>query len=271
MRLQNKVALITGGANGIGEATSLLFAREGARVVIADRDVEAGKDCEDRIAAGSGEAVFIETDVSSDEAVAALVEETARRYGGLDILVNCAGVDVEGTVVDTEPDRWQRVMDVNLASVYRTCRCAIPLMIDAGAGSIVNVASIQGMFGYPHYAAYAATKAGIIGLTRQIAVDYADHNIRCNAVSPGEIATKITQNSRRLEPVYGVPPSGAVSAASDPAHVEPAHVEPARSPLRSAGRPEDVAHAILFLGSHEAAHISGHNLVVDGISTARVA
>ena len=139
-------------------------------------------------------------------------------------------------------------------------------MIERGAGSIVNVASIQGMFGYHRYAAYAAAKAGIIGLTRQIAVDYADHNIRCNAVSPGAIITKLTENSRRLEPVHAVPPSGELSSASDPAHVTPV-----LSPLKRPGRSEDVAYAILFLGSDEAAHISGHNLVVDGISTVRVA
>ena len=265
-RLENKVAVVTGGANGIGEATSLLFGREGASVAIADRDVEAGEDCQRRIAAGSGEAVFVETDVSSDEGVAALIEETVRTCGGLDILVNCAGIDVAGTVVDTEPDRWQRVMDVNLASVYRTCRYAIPHMVEGGGGSIVNVASIQGMFGYRRYAAYAAAKAGMVGLTRQIAVDYAGHGIRSNAVSPGAVITNLTGNSRRLEPAYVPPLSEEAPPAPDPDHVAP--VLPR---LKGPGRPEDVAWAILFLGSDEAAYISGHNLVVDGISTARVA
>jgi len=264
-RLEDKVAVVTGGANGIGKAASLLFAREGSSVAIADRDGDAGRECEREIRSESGEARFIETDVSRDEAVAALCEETVRRYGGLDILVNGAGIDVEGAVVDTEPDRWQRVLDVNLASAYRTCRCAIPRMAERGAGSIVNVSSIQGLFGYRRYAAYAAAKAGMIGLTRQIAVDYADQSIRSNAVSPGHIITELTENSRRLEPAYTASPPGSAAVAPDPT---PTAAE--LPPLKAPGRPEHVAYAILFLASDEAAHISGHNLVVDGISTARV-
>ena len=264
-RLNGKVAVVAGGANGIGRATSLLFAREGASVVIADRDAEAGGGCKGAIEASRGKAIFVPTDVSSDEDVAALVEATVDKYGGLDILVNAAGIDVQGTVVDTEPARWQRVVDVNLASVYRTCRYAIPVMVGRGAGSIVNVASIQGMFGYRRYAAYAASKAGMIGLTRQIAVDYADDNIRSNAVSPGGIVTDMTENSRRLEPAL-VPPAKETGPRSDPS----LNAGPPVPRLKRAGRPEDVAWAILFLASDEAAHISGHNLVVDGISTARV-
>lgn len=262
MRLEGKVAIVTGGANGIGRATAILFAREGARVAVADRDAEAGATCESEILKAAGDGFFLQVDVSRDADVESLISETVGRYGGLDILVNTAGVDIVGAVAETEPARWQRVLDVNLASVYRSCRCAIPHMIDGGGGSIVNVSSIQGLFGYPRYAAYAASKSGMIGLTRQIAVDYADKGIRSNAVSPGEIATDLTANSRLLEPELtedrpGVPASADSSVAE-------------YTGLRDPGLPIDVAHAILFLASDDARHISGHNLVVDGISTARV-
>jgi NAD(P)-dependent dehydrogenase (short-subunit alcohol dehydrogenase family) len=263
MRLEQKVAIVTGGANGIGRATAVLFAREGASVVVADRDAAAGAACVREIGTAGGTAHFVETDVSSDASVSALVAATVERFGGVDVLVNCAGVDVLASVVDTEPERWHRVLDVNLASVYRTCRAAIPHMIRHGGGAIVNVASLQGMFGWPHYAAYAASKAGIIGLTRQVAVDYADANIRSNAISPGGIATALGENSARLEPALAADPA-PLAAAQDDAPAAP----PSR--LRWPGRPEDVAYAALYLASDEAAHISAHNLVVDGGASARV-
>src|SRR5438128_9982318 len=268
MRLSQKVAIITGGANGIGRATAILFAREGARVVVADRDAAAGEETVAGIRAEDGEALFVPTDVSRDEDVAALIEKTQQQYGGINILVNGAGIDIQGSVVDTEPKRWQRVLDVNLASVYRTCRFAIPLMIQGGGGAIVNIASLQGLFGWHHYAAYAASKAGIIGLTRQIAVEYAQHNIRCNAISPGAIATRLLENSVRLEPeLAGDPSARATSSTPTPA---PPTAPTERPPLRGQGRPEDVAYAALYLASDEAAHVSGHNLVVDGGASARI-
>lgn len=268
MRLHGKVAVITGGANGIGRATSVACAREGARVVIADRDEAAGDACVAAIHDVGGEALFAATDVSSDGDTARLADVAAEAFGVPDILVNNAGVDISGSVVDTEPERWQRVLDVNLTSIYRTCRALVPGMVAGGGGAIVNVASIQGLYGWRSYAAYAATKAGIIGLTRQVAVEYADDFVRVNCVSPGAIRTDLSANSARLEPGYlplrGLGPKPAEDAP------EPAR-DPAPTPrLRAAGRPEDVAAAILFLASDEAAHISGQNLIVDGIATSRV-
>jgi NAD(P)-dependent dehydrogenase (short-subunit alcohol dehydrogenase family) len=184
----------------------------------------------------------------------------------VDVLVNAAGIDIQGTVTGTEPERWQRVLDVNLASVYRTCRLAIPQMLRRGGGAIVNIASLQGMFGFPYYAAYAASKAGIIGLTRQIAVDYVDENIRSNCVSPGAIETQLSANSARLEPALAPAPAPPPPGSQPP----PTAPSAPRSRLRGHGRPEDVAYACLFLACDESGHISGHNLVVDGGDSTRV-
>lgn len=264
MRLSDKVAIIAGGANGIGRAAAVLFAREGAKVVVADRDAAAGGAAVTEIHAAGGQAWFVATDVSRDADTAALAEEALRQYGAIHALVNCAGIDVQGSVVDTEPERWQRVLDVNLASIYRTCRDTIPSMIRAGGGAVVNIASLQGMYGWPHYAAYAASKAGIIGLTRQIAVEYAEQNVRCNCISPGAISTQLLENSLRLEPGLAGNPSAASSAPAS------APVSAPVSRLLRAGRPEEVAFAALFLASDEAAHVNGHNLVVDGGASSRV-
>ncbi len=263
MRLQNKIAIITGGANGIGRAAVEIFLKEGASVVISDRDVENGT----MLARQHKKALFVETDVSSDASVDHLIVQTVQHFGGIDILINCAGVDITGTVVSTEPHRWQRVIDVNLSSVYRTCHAAIPHMIPRGGGSIVNIASVQGMYGWRNYAAYAASKSGMFGLTRQMAVEYAEHNIRSNTISPGGIRTQLGKNSDMLEPDYAADP-GVTPQPSKPADV-PAPPD-TRPRLIQSGRPEDIGYAALFLASDEAAYVSGHNLVVDGILTARV-
>jgi len=262
MRLNGKVAIVTGAAHGIGRATAELFARQGATVVLADRDAQAGQDGARDIASSGGRAAFLAADVSVDADVVQMVAATVERWGGLDVLVNNAGVAIPGSVVGTEPARWQRALDVDLASVYRTCRAAIPCLIERGGGAVVNVASLQGMYGWPGWAAYAAAKAGIIGLTRQMAVEYADCGIRVNAVSPGGIATELGVNTARLEPGFAPAPA--------PASAVPDAAPSPRSRLRSPGRPLDVAFAILFLASDEAAHISGQNLVVDGIASAQV-
>lgn len=263
MRLRNKIAIVTGGANGIGRATVELFLKEGAAVVIADRDVENGKTLADK----HPQALFVETDVSSDPSITRLIGQTIERFSGLDILINCAGVDITGTVVNTEPDRWQRVIDVNLNSVYRTCREAIPHMIARGTGAIVNIASVQGMFGWRNYAAYATSKSGMFGLTRQMAVEYAEKNIRANTISPGGIQTRLGFNSDTLEPDYALDPGVTSKKPSPPAGPATPDMRPR---LLKSGKPEDIAFAALFLASDEAAYISGQNLVVDGILTSRV-
>lgn len=265
MRLNKRIAIIAGGANGIGRTTASIFAGEGARVVIADRDAEEGGACVRDLTENGSDALFVETDVSNDADVSELVARTVAHFGPPDTLINCAGIDLDGSIEDTEPYRWKRVMDVNLAGVYLTCRCTIPHMVSRGGGAIVNIASIQGLFGYPRYAAYAASKAGIIGLTRQIAVEYAASNIRANVVSPGAIATNMTANTVLLEPELVRDYQKERTPASNMQQKQ----QESGPPLLGAGRPEDVAYAALYLASDEAAHVSGHNLVVDGIATAR--
>lgn len=263
MRLQNKIAIITGGANGIGRATVEIFLQEGASVVIADRDVESGT----ALASTSDQTLFVETDVSDDTSVANLIAQTISHFGAIDILVNNAGVDITGTVTDTEPHRWQRVLDVNLSSIYRTCHEAIPHMITRGGGSIINIASVQGMYAWKNYSAYATTKAGIFGFTRQAAYEYAEQNIRINAISPGAIHTQLGHNSDQLEPDYANDPG----VTPPPQKTSPTSPTPdTRSRLKQSGKPEDIGYAVLFLASDEAGYISGQNLVVDGGLTTHV-
>lgn len=258
MRLSGRAAIVTGGANGIGKAICLLFASEGASVTIADRDSPAGEECA-RALHGSG-ALFVEADVSREEHAGRVIDETMRAFGGIDVLVNCAGIAIGGSVVETDPARWQRVMEVNLASAHLACRAAIPHMLRRGRGSIVNIASLQGMFGFKGYAAYASSKAGLIGLTRQVAAEYREHNIRCNAISPGSITTRLGPNTARLEPAL----------AGDLGDLDPQPLAESTPALLRPGGPEHVAYAALFLASDESAHITGHNLVVDGGASARL-
>ena len=247
MRLAGKIAVVTGAASGIGRATAELFAREGSSVVVADIDEKQGRETVWRIKKNAGEALFVTTDVTRDEDVERLIGAAVDRYGKLDILHNNVGIAVGGNVVNTSPADWHRVLNTNLASVYRGCHFAIPEMLGNGGGSIVNTASVQGILGIPDWAAYAAAKGGIIALTRQIAVEYAARNIRVNCVCPAGVRTAMAEKILATSP----DPEAEIRAVTD------------TYPMRRLGRPEEIAYAVLFLASDESSFVTGHALVAD--------
>ncbi len=252
MRLAGKVALVTGGAVGIGRAIAEAFLREGARVAIGDVDRQRGEQARQELSA-LGPIRFIQGDVSRVEEARQMVEETVVAFGRLDVLVNNAGVTHRGTVVDTEEADWDRVVAVNLKGIYLCSKYAIPHMIRAGGGSIINIGSIASVIGLQENAAYNASKGGVLALTRNMAVDYAVHGIRVNALCPAMILTPMLEQFIRIQP--------------DPeAYVR--RVEQA-IPLGRIGRPEDVAPAAVFLASDESRFVTGSALMVDGGYTAR--
>jgi NAD(P)-dependent dehydrogenase (short-subunit alcohol dehydrogenase family) len=251
-RLAGKVALITGGASGIGRAIARLFAAEGAEVVIADVTEtvrEGGEPTASVILAAGGRAHWIATDVADEAQVAACVAATVARHGRVDILVNDAAIGVGKPLLDTSLDEWSRVFAVNLTGVFLTCRAVVRQMTtqDANAdgvrGRIVNISSQHGMIAAPEDVAYGTSKAGVVYLTRQIAADYAPLGIVCNAVAPGKILT------------------GKTGRAIEPKWLDYSH---RRTPMPRLGHPDDVARAALFLASDDATYITGENLMVDG-------
>ena len=250
-RMAGKVCIVTGAASGIGRAAARLLAAHGARVVLADvttEVIEGGIPTAELIARDGHPADFIRTDVAVTAQVDALVSETVARYGRLDVMVNNACIRHARPLLELEEADWQRVLDVNLTGVYRCCRAAVRQMVrqevvDEVRGRIVNLASQHGMIAAPQDLAYGTSKAGIGYLTRQIATDYAPLQIVCNAVAPGKIQT------------------GAGGRAVDPIVMERAV---RRTPWPRLGRPDDVAHAILFLASSDARFVTGAQLMVDG-------
>jgi NAD(P)-dependent dehydrogenase (short-subunit alcohol dehydrogenase family) len=252
MRLAGKVAVITGAGSGIGRAAALLFAAEGALVVVADVSVEAGEETVRQIAAHGGQALFVATDLRDARQVQRMVQEAIAQYGRIDILYNNAGINLHAKVTDTAEDDWDRVMEVNVKSVYLTCRFVIPEMIQNGGGCIINTASAAAIVGLRGLAAYTASKAAVLGLTRNIALDYAAHNIRANALCPGVTATDMTLSIIESQP--------------DPVKARERY-ERGR-PLGRMAAPEEIARAALFLASVESSFMTGAPLIVDGGYTA---
>ncbi|MCZ0732840.1 SDR family NAD(P)-dependent oxidoreductase [Phreatobacter sp. AB_2022a] len=237
------VALVTGAGSGIGRATALRLVRAGARVVAVDLNPDGLADT----VALSGDPAVIETlvmDVTADEAPSIAVGRAVARFGRLDWLVNNAGIGAAKAAHLTSDAEWDRYVQVNLRQLFRFSREALPHLA-AGRGAIVNVASVFGLFGHPGTAPYAATKAAVVGLTHQMAADYGPQGIRVNAVAPGVIETALTR-----------------SRIDGDARFQALNIDPI--PFPRLGRPEDVANAIHFLVSEEAAYISGHVLAVDG-------
>lgn len=245
MRLANKVALITGAAQGIGKGTALLFAQEGARVAVVDIDVEHGQETVAQIRAAGGDAIFLERDVSDEAQIRQMVAETVGHFGRLDVLFNNAYWNQRGSVVELASADWDRALNVMLRAVYLGCKYAVPEMIAAGGGSIISTSSVHGLLAAAHGAAYEAAKAGVINLMREVAVDFGHQGIRANAICPGWILTE--KGERRI--------------ASSPDDVPRAErMYPAARP----GRPIDIAYGALFLASDESTFVTGHALVIDG-------
>lgn len=244
-RLDQKVALITGAASGIGAATARLFASEGARIVIADIRGEAAEQTAASIVAEGGRVIAVETDVSNSGQVQNMVEKTIATYGALHILHCNAGVLIPGSVHNLSDDVWHKTLAVNLTGTYLCSKYGVPEIKKAGGGSIIITASVSGILGEKDLAAYNTTKGGLIVLTRQMAVDYAADGIRVNSVCPGWIDTPFNDAIYEATPLDESTLDQVI-------------------PLGRQGTPEEIAYAVLFLASDEASYITGHALVVDG-------
>lgn len=246
--LNNKHALITGGASGIGRATALLFASEGAAVSIADLDKVAGQAVARRVRDVGGAAIFVRCDVTSAADCRRAVEQTRDELGGLDILFNNAGIIRRATVLETTEAEWDHVMAVNIKSVYLLSKFAIPIMAQSGGGVIINTASGWGLVGGRQAVSYCASKGAVVNMTRAMALDHGDQNIRVNCICPGDTDTPMLRNEAQQLQV------------ADKAFL----AEAAQRPLQRIGQPEDIARAALYLASDASSFVTGTALVVDG-------
>jgi len=258
LRLNGKVAIVTGAGAGIGAAASRRFAAEGAQVVCADVVAARANETAARIESRGGRAFSVGVDVGDSEQIRSMVDRTIDTYGRIDVLYANAGVGGVGTAIDTDEAEWQRVIRVNLTGVWLCCKYVLPHMVAVGSGSIVNQASIGGLRGVPAVAAYAAAKAGVIGLTRQMALDYGPAGVRVNAIAPGTVPTELVQ---------GIWAAGAGLVAADSLEERVARAA-ALYPLRRIGTPDDIANLALFLASDEAGWVTGATYVIDGGKTA---
>lgn len=248
MTVRNRVAVVTGGGSGIGRATARLLAEEGATVAIVDWDRTAGAAAAGEMQRDGLRVEFRAADVSRAADVAALIDAVVATHGALHVLVNNAAVQIMATLVETTEEAWDRIHGVNLKGVFLGCKYAIPAMIRAGGGSIVNMASVLGFVGDPDLAAYCAAKGGVIALTKAAALSYGPQGVRVNCICPGDVDTPLLQ--------------AYVARAPDP-HALRADLE-SKYALRRVAIPRDVAQAVLFLASDASAFITGTAVVVDG-------
>jgi NAD(P)-dependent dehydrogenase (short-subunit alcohol dehydrogenase family) len=247
-RLDGKVVVITGAGGGIGREAALLFSKEGAQVCVADVDAAAAE----QTASEAREAFAIEVDVADPASVEAMYAATAERYGGIDVLYNNAGISPaeDGSILETEPEAWQRVQDVNTNGVYLCCRHGIPHLLERGGGSVINVASFVAILGAAtSQISYTASKGAVLSLSRELAVQFARQGIRVNALCPGPVETPL------LLRIFG----------DDPAAYERRRVH---LPMGRLAKPSEIVNAALFLASDESSYVNGATFLVDGGLTA---
>jgi NAD(P)-dependent dehydrogenase (short-subunit alcohol dehydrogenase family) len=247
-RLDGKVGVITGAGGGMGREAALLFCEEGARICVADVDADAAE----KTAAEAGDAFAIRVDVSDSDSVREMYDETAERYGGIDVLYNNAGISPpdDDSILVTEPDAWQRVQDVNTKGVYLCCKHGIPHLLERGGGSVINVASFVALVGAAtSQISYTASKGAVLALSRELAVQFARQGIRVNALCPGPVETPL------LLRIFG----------DDPAAYERRRVH---LPMGRLAKPREIVNAALFLASDESSYVNGATFLVDGGLTA---
>jgi NAD(P)-dependent dehydrogenase (short-subunit alcohol dehydrogenase family) len=245
MKLIEKVAIVTGGGSGIGRSTAIRFAKEGAKVTVADIDPANGEETVSLIRESGGDAIFVKTDVKDSNQVKELITNTTNAFGGLHIMVNNAGIGhAEVKSVELSEGEWDHVIDINLKGVFLGIKYAVPEIIKSGGGAIINTSSLLGLKGKKYQAAYNASKAGVVVLTQNAALEYGKNKIRVNAIAPGVIDTNIIDGWKQDERKWPI-----ISRANA---------------LGRIGTPDEVANAILFLASEEASFITGTTLSVDG-------
>jgi NAD(P)-dependent dehydrogenase (short-subunit alcohol dehydrogenase family) len=252
MRLEGKSAIVTGAGNGIGRAIAMLFAEEGARVLVADIEDDAGSAVVDEINQSGGEAVFQHTDISDELSAGSAVQAAVDAFGTVDILINNAAVFVFGKVEDVTRDAWDRVFGVNVIGPANCVKSVLPVMRASGGGAIVNLASVSSFVAQPEFIPYNASKGAVLQLTRCLAMDLALDNIRVNAVCPGTIYTRAT--SIHIDSL-GLDHEDALVAFGQ------------NAPMKRVGQPREVANGVLFLASDDASFITGEHLVIDGGAT----
>ncbi len=245
MRLKNKIAIVTGGGSGIGQAIALAFVREGAKVLVADWSEQGGQETITKIKKIKGQAVFIKTDVSQSQDIAKMTQLCLKTYGKIDILVNNAGIALMApTTMEMSEENWDKVLAVNLKSVFLGAKNVIPQMLKQGKGKIINMASIAGLVGFAGAAAYCASKGGMVLFTKTLALEYAAKKINVNCICPGIIKTAMTKDM-----------------LNDPATKQ---FLSSSTPNARLGEPEDIAMAAVYLASDESDFVNGESLVVDG-------
>ena len=252
MKMARKVTIITGAGSGIGRETALLFAREGAKVVVVDIDMPEGSKTVELIKKNDGEAILVRTDVTNSTDVQKMVKTTVGTFDRLDILVNVAGIFTGGNIVETTEVEWNSILGVNLWGIFLCMKYSIPEMMKGGGGVIVNIASEAGLVGIPNQVAYNVSKSGVVALTKSTAVDFAEKNIRVNCLCPGRTMTPLVQE--------------VIRNSKDPD--ETRRILSEDRPLKRMGKPEEIAAGILFLSSEEASYAIGSILSIDGGYTA---